>query len=70
MSATEIGALIDDIESELRRRNGNEVKSKELGEMVLQRLAGLDDVAYIRFASVYRDFQDIDEFKASLEEMK
>ena len=70
VSSTEIGALIDDIESELRRRGGNEVRSKELGEMVLARLADLDDVAYIRFASVYRDFQNIDEFKNSLEEMK
>lgn len=65
-----IATLIDDIESQLRTASKNEVKSKELGEMVLERLAKLDEVAYIRFASVYKDFQNIDEFASALEGLR
>lgn len=66
----QISSLTDDIEAELRSRSCSEVKSKELGNMVLERLAKLDDVAYVRFASVYKDFQNVEEFAAALEEMK
>ena len=45
----------------------SEIKSKDLGEMVLARLRKLDDVAYVRFASVYKDFQTIEEFATALE---
>lgn len=58
--------LIGDIESELRDHGTTEVDSSALGEMVLHRLADLDKVAYVRFASVYRDFKDIEEFSAEL----
>lgn len=58
--------LIASIESELRDNGITEVSSSDLGEMVLKRLTELDKVAYVRFASVYRDFQDIDEFAAEL----
>lgn len=61
-----LDSLIVSIESELRDNGVNEVKSSDLGEMVLKRLGELDKVAYVRFASVYRDFQDIDEFSAEL----
>ena len=64
-----LDALIDDVESEIRNTMKNEVRSKVLGEMVLERLRDVDDVAYIRFASVYRDFKDIDEFQAALKGM-
>ena len=67
--ASVLEALIDDVESEIRNTMKNEVRSKVLGEMVLERLRELDDVAYIRFASVYRDFKDIDEFQAALKGM-
>lgn len=63
---SELDNLIASIESDLRDEGTNEVTSSVLGEMVLKRLAGLDKVAYVRFASVYRDFQDIDEFSAEL----
>ena len=63
----QIGGLIDDIEAELRNTLRNEIPSKELGTMVLDRLENLDEVAYVRFASVYKDFQNIDEFAAALE---
>lgn len=61
-----LDALIASIESELRDNSITEVASSDLGEMVLKRLADLDKVAYVRFASVYRDFQDIDQFSAEL----
>ena len=62
VSSQDINALIDDIEVEARSSSKNEVASKKLGEMALSRLASIDDVAYIRFASVYQDFQDVDGF--------
>lgn len=64
-----IDSLVDDIENELRSAPKNEVTSKELGDLVLVRLSRLDDVAYVRFASVYKDFQNIEEFYATLEEL-
>ena len=63
---TEINALIDQIEAELRDSSKYEVSSQEIGMMVLQKLINIDKVAYVRFASVYRDFQDIDEFNREL----
>ncbi|MDR0350157.1 MAG: transcriptional regulator NrdR [Coriobacteriales bacterium] len=62
-------ALIDDVEAEIRNTLKSEVRSKVLGDMVLERLRALDDVAYIRFASVYKDFKDVDEFQAALKGM-
>lgn len=67
--AAKMEALIDEVESEIRTTMKNEVSSKVLGEMVLEKLRGIDDVAYIRFASVYRDFKDINEFQAALKGM-
>lgn len=63
----QIASLIDDIETELRNGAKSEIKSKELGDMVLSRLSTLDIVAYVRFASVYKDFQNIEEFSSALE---
>lgn len=61
-----LNELINDIESELRDAGCQEVESEKLGSMVLVHLARLDKVAYVRFASVYRDFQDIDQFSEEL----
>ena len=58
--------LIDNIESSLRDTGRTEVSSVDLGSMVLKRLVSLDKVAYVRFASVYRDFKDVDEFSEEL----
>lgn len=66
----QMDALITDIETVLRQSPSGEVVSKELGEMVLERLAHIDDVAYIRFASVYKDFQSLEEFAKALSEAK
>lgn len=62
VTSQEINELIDDIELEARTYPRNEIPSKKLGEMTLQRLASVDDVAYIRFASVYKDFKNVEEF--------
>lgn len=63
---TTLTNLIDDIESELRDGQNLEVSSVDLGSMVLKRLVSVDKVAYVRFASVYRDFKDVDEFSEEL----
>lgn len=65
-----LNALIDDIELELRGRTLTAVSSHEIGDMVLKRLERIDKVAYIRFASVYRDFQDVDEFVQELDKLR
>jgi transcriptional repressor NrdR len=69
VSTARLEALIDDVEVEIRNTLKNEVHSRVLGEMVLRRLRAIDDVAYIRFASVYKDFKDIEEFQAALKDM-
>ena len=61
--------LVSDVENDLRCNFKNEVRSKVIGEMVLERLRAIDDVAYIRFASVYRDFKSIEEFADALKGM-
>ena len=61
-----LSALIDDVEASLRDSGTLEVSSVDLGSMVLKRLIGIDKVAYVRFASVYRDFKDVDEFSEEL----
>jgi transcriptional repressor NrdR len=59
-------SLIEDIVSELRDAGVTEVASHTIGDMILRRLQKIDKVAYVRFASVYRDFQDVDEFTEEL----
>ncbi|MBB5180658.1 transcriptional repressor NrdR [Planomicrobium koreense] len=61
--------LVFDIEKELRRTGNAEVKSEEVGELVMNRLAAIDEVAYVRFASVYRQFKDITVFIDELKEL-
>jgi transcriptional repressor NrdR len=59
----QIGHLVDDIERHLYSRPDKEVTTMELGEMVMDRLRALDQVAYVRFASVYRQFEDAQQFR-------
>jgi transcriptional repressor NrdR len=61
--------LVADLETELRSEGSYEVTSERVGEMVLERLQDVDLVAYIRFASVYRQFESIEEFKDELEQL-
>ena len=66
VTMTQIESLAADIELELRGRLESEVKSEVIGEMVMERLKDLDEVAYVRFASVYRSFKDINTFMEEL----
>lgn len=62
----EIDNMIDEIESEIHNSLDREVSSKKIGEMVMERLRNLDEVSYVRFASVYKHFKDIETFKEEL----
>ncbi|MED3661963.1 transcriptional regulator NrdR [Ureibacillus sp. FSL K6-8385] len=61
--------IVYDIEKELRRIGNSEVRSVDVGEMVMDELAKIDEVAYVRFASVYRQFKDINVFMEELTEL-
>ena len=61
--------IVFSIEKELRRAGNSEVKSEEVGEKVMDKLAEVDEVAYVRFASVYRQFKDITVFIEELKEI-
>lgn len=65
----ELEDLILDIEKELRSGGISEVKSEIIGEMVMNRLAAIDEVSYVRFASVYRQFKDINVFIDELKDL-
>jgi len=58
--------LVDELEAELRNEFKTEVPSAEIGERALAKLKDLDKVAYVRFASVYRHFEDVEEFQREL----
>ena len=62
----EIEYIVDEIEAELRERRRHEVTSRRLGDMALVRLRRLDMVSYLRFASVYRQYTDVDQFRNEL----
>jgi len=70
ISLDRIEKLVDDVESELRKRDTVEVDSKVVGNIALRKLKSLDKVAYIRFASVYREFEDLDKFVEELEKLQ
>ncbi|MBT4257758.1 transcriptional repressor NrdR [archaeon] len=69
VSTDKIRKMINEIEEQLRRKGKSEVKSALLGEIVMRKIKKLDNIAYIRFASVYRDFQDIKDFKKEINEL-
>lgn len=66
VSMSDIDELIEEVERRLRRKDSKEVKSWEIGNMVLNRLKKIDPLAYLLFASVYRDFNDIEDFKQEI----
>lgn len=70
VSADQIETLVDSIENNLRNSGQGEIASESLGTLVLQQLWDLDQVAYVRFASVYRDFQSVEEFASALEDIR
>jgi len=59
--------IVEEIESKLQERPEKELKAAEIGQFVMDKLKALDKVAYVRFASVYREFRDVMEFKQELE---
>ncbi|MFA7653971.1 MAG: transcriptional regulator NrdR [Candidatus Magasanikbacteria bacterium] len=63
-------SLIHDIERDIQKKKKREISSKELGEIVMKHLRIFDKVAYIRFASVYRDFKDVSTFEKELSKLK
>lgn len=65
----EINRIVDEVEKELRGLDGVEVESKKLGQMVATRLKKLDKIAYIRFASVFRRFLDVEDFEKELQKL-
>jgi transcriptional repressor NrdR len=69
VSHEKIEQMVDGIERELRGRESIEIRSKEIGGMVMKKLKRIDKVAYIRFASVYRSFEDVHEFEKELKKL-
>lgn len=65
-----LDALVDDIEAELLNNLRSDVPTTEIGVMVMNRLQELDEVSYVRFASVYREFKDIDTFLQAINQMR
>ena len=70
MSTEQVDTAIERIEEKLRNLGLREVPSSRIGELVMHELKQLDKVAYIRFASVYRSFEDIEDFKDVMDEVR
>ncbi len=69
ISMNVIEDFIDDLERDLRETGEKEIPSPEVGEKVMQKLHGLNDIAYVRFASVYREFKDVNDFVSELKSL-
>lgn len=67
ITAEQIGQAVDQIEAKLRKHDETELPSKLIGELVMEKLKKLDKVAYIRFASVYRSFEDVESFQKEIQ---
>jgi transcriptional repressor NrdR len=67
--AKRLDELVDRVEQELHEREDREIATKEIGAIVMKNLHELDQVAYVRFASVYREFEDIDAFMNELKNL-
>ena len=66
VTESEISAVVDDVEEAMRLDGRRPIPSAEIGREILERLRDLDDVAYLRFASVYKDFQELNDFEREL----
>lgn len=69
ISADQIEKMVDEIEMELNNSMEREIEASKIGEMVIEKLKKVDEIAYVRFASVYRQFKDINEFKKELNKL-
>jgi len=65
-----IDLMLHEIERDLRKQDTNDIPAKEVGELVMKKLRILDKVAYIRFASVYKSFEDVDSFKDEIKKLE
>jgi len=65
-----IEKLVDDVESDLRKRDSVEIESKTIGRIAMRKLRSLDKVAFLRFASVYLEFEDLDRFEEELDKLQ
>lgn len=70
ISREDIEKLVDEIEANLRNMDSTEIKSRAIGGLVMEKLKELDEVAYIRFASVYQKFKGIEHFEKELKQLK
>ncbi|MBF0483842.1 MAG: transcriptional repressor NrdR [Candidatus Omnitrophica bacterium] len=70
VSIEKIDNITNEIERTIQKKYDQEVNSKDIGEMVMEQLMPVDEVAYVRFASVYRQFRDVNQFMKELQEMK
>ncbi len=66
VSKEEIAKMLNEVEEQLRKKGQREVDSSLIGELIMKKIKKLDNVAYIRFASVYRDFKDLSDFKKEI----
>ena len=69
ISVEQIGQLVDAVETEVFNREEKEVKSAQIGEIVMDKLKDIEAVAYVRFASVYREFKDVNTFMNELKKI-
>lgn len=69
VSQKKIEAIVDEMEARLHELSKNEVTSKYIGELIMEKLKEVDEIAYVRFASVYRKFQDKEEFFEELKKL-
>lgn len=69
LSFETIDRIADEVEQEIRKWNENEITSAMIGELIMERLKTIDEVAYVRFASVYRQFKDLDIFMSELQHL-
>jgi len=69
ISTDKIEKLVGEIEAEIQKKFDQEVETRFIGELVMEKLARIDDVAYVRFASVYRQFKDINQFMRELRDI-
>lgn len=67
LSFEAVEKIANTVEQEIRKRNENEIPSSVVGELIMEKLKEIDEVAYVRFASVYRQFKDLDIFMRELE---
>lgn len=70
ISMLQVEQMVDEIEEKLKQISGNEIKAQVIGQMVINRLKKLDEVAYVRFASVYRHFEDVGSFLKEIDRIK